>query len=63
MPDKGVIIVEYYWQRKPLPARAPIEMGTHALNTRIGHKTSMVFFKQLRVGDRCWCGLCQYARW
>ncbi len=48
-PDKGVIIVEYYWQPPLNPAR---KRG----RAESGRKTSMIFFKRLRAADPCWCG-------
>ncbi len=46
-PEKGVIVVEYYWQ-KPTPAMAKAGQG--------GTETSMVFFKRILTTDKCWCG-------
>jgi hypothetical protein len=52
-PEKGVIIVEYWWQApnrlntKPRRANAAQELGT---------KTSMIFFKRVLAADKCWCG-------
>jgi SEC-C motif-containing protein len=46
-PEKGVIVVEYYWQR-------PNRLTTHAAPG--GARTSMVYFKRLLASDKCWCG-------
>ncbi|MGE5140717.1 MAG: hypothetical protein ACM3JD_14710 [Rudaea sp.] len=47
-PEKGVIIVEYYWQ-PALAGRPPAEPGA-------GVRSSVVFFKRLLTTGRCWCG-------
>ncbi len=46
-PEKGVIVVEYYWQPPPGQTLAP---------DRSGSKTSFVYFKRMLVADKCWCG-------
>jgi hypothetical protein len=51
-PEKGVIIVEYWWQA---PNR--LHRGTrHADDVPIGTKTSMIFFKRVLASEKCWCG-------
>lgn len=50
-PEKGVIIVEYYWQAHP----SPINQADRK-EPRSGSKTSMAFFKPMRASDECWCG-------
>jgi len=52
-PEKGVIIVEYWWQA-PNRLHAPKKRG--AVPAPHGTKTSMVFFKRILAGDKCWCG-------
>src|SRR5512142_2771546 len=52
-PDKGVIIVEYYWQP---PLTFKTRRARSDKDRPAGRKTSMVFFKRLRVSDSCWCG-------
>lgn len=52
-PEKGVIIVEYWWQT-PNRLNTALHRGS---NTRVlGAKTSMVFFKRVLAADKCWCG-------
>lgn len=52
-PEKGVIIVEYWWQTpNRLNAGARHTSGAHVL----GAKTSMIFFKRVLAADKCWCG-------
>ncbi len=46
-PEKGVVVVEYYWQRPP-PLLAKEGKG--------GSQTSMIFFKRILAADKCWCG-------
>ncbi len=51
-PEKGVIIVEYWWQ-------APNRLNTKLRPTgarMLGAKTSMIFFKRVLASDKCWCG-------
>src|SRR5262245_3040238 len=52
-PEKGVILVEYWWQP---PNR--LNGGTRRSDAgiSIGAKTSMIFFKRILVADKCWCG-------
>jgi SEC-C motif len=50
-PSKGVIIVEYYWQR---PGAAP--SAANRRGRALGAYTSMAFFKRIRASDDCWCG-------
>lgn len=50
IPEKGVIVVEYYWQPRSLESHA--KKGKKASGT----KTSMVYFRPMRASDRCWCG-------
>lgn len=52
-PEKGVIIVEYWWQApNRLNTGARRNSSAHAL----GAKTSMIFFKRVLAADKCWCG-------
>lgn len=51
-PEKGVIIVEYWWQA---PNRLNGARGNIA-GMVIGTKTSMVFFRRVLAADKCWCG-------
>jgi SEC-C motif len=51
-PEKGVIIVEYYWQPTPTSHPAPANRNRE----KVGVKTSMVFFKRILASDKCWCG-------
>ncbi len=46
-PEKGVIVVEYYWQRTPPHLAKPGKGGS---------KTSMIFFRRILASDKCWCG-------
>ncbi len=48
-PEKGVIIVEYYWQ----PAAAG---GRPRAERSAGVRSSVVFFKRMLTTDKCWCG-------
>ena len=52
-PEKGVIIVEYWWQP---PNR--LNGGTRCStdNLSVGAKTSMIFFKRVLASEKCWCG-------
>ena len=50
-PDKGVIIVEYYWQSHVAESSAAKRKGRNS-----GANTSMVFFRRIRASDECWCG-------
>ncbi len=51
-PEKGVIIVEFWWQA---PNR--LQRGTrHVAGMSIGTKTSMIFFKRVLASEKCWCG-------
>lgn len=52
-PEKGVIIVEYWWQA---PNRLNTKKGRGTLHHAQGTKTSMVFFKRVLSADKCWCG-------
>jgi SEC-C motif-containing protein len=50
-PEKGVIIVEYYWQPPTTNPCASKRRGRAG-----GANTSMVFFRRIRASDECWCG-------
>ncbi len=52
-PEKGVIIVEYWWQS---PNRLNTKKNRDAAQHMLGAKTSMVFFKRVLSADKCWCG-------
>lgn len=52
-PEKGVILVEYWWQA-PTRLHAAHRRGTQA--AAVGVKTSMVFFKRILASEKCWCG-------
>lgn len=52
-PEKGVIIVEYWWQA---PNRLNTKKHRNAGHEPHGAKTSMVFFKRVLASDKCWCG-------
>lgn len=51
-PEKGVILVEYWWQA---PNRLNAK-SARASGSAPGAKTSMVFFKRVLAGEKCWCG-------
>jgi hypothetical protein len=55
VPARGVIIVEYYWQR---PIR-PLANVDGLPESGLGHKSSCVFFKPWKISGRCWCGSAQ----
>ncbi len=50
-PEKGVIMVEYYWQPRPGTSPSPGDQ-----DECLGFKTSTAFFKRIRTTDKCWCG-------
>lgn len=52
-PEKGVIIVEYWWQA---PNRLNYKKSRDTSHPARGTKTSMVFFKRVLSADKCWCG-------
>jgi len=52
-PEKGVILVEYWWQA---PNRLNAAYRRAAGEMTIGTKTSMIFFKRILAADKCWCG-------
>ncbi len=52
-PEKGVIIVEYWWQAPNRLNVKPRHGSEHAV---LGAKTSMIFFKRVLASDKCWCG-------
>jgi hypothetical protein len=52
-PEKGVIIVEYWWQA---PNRLNSGNRRTATARALGAKTSMIFFKRVLAADKCWCG-------
>lgn len=52
-PEKGVIIVEYWWQS---PNRLNGGLRRNTAGITVGAKTSMVFFKRILAADKCWCG-------
>jgi hypothetical protein len=52
-PEKGVIMVEYWWQT---PSRLNAKKARGAERETRGAKTSMIFFKRVLSADKCWCG-------
>lgn len=52
-PEKGVIIVEYWWQP---PNRLNGGARRSAPGMSVGAKTSMIFFKRVLASEKCWCG-------
>lgn len=52
-PEKGVIIVEYWWQ-PPNRLNGGTRRSTSSVS--VGAKTSMVFFKRVLASEKCWCG-------
>lgn len=52
-PEKGVIIVEYWWQA---PNRLNGGARQNPAHLTIGTKTSMIFFKRVLASEKCWCG-------
>lgn len=50
-PEKGVIVVEFFWQPSPSLSTRLTKLGNHG-----GGKTSLVFFRRIRTTDVCWCG-------
>ncbi len=52
-PEKGVIIVEYWWQP---PNRLNGGLRRSVANVMVGAKTSMIFFKRVLASEKCWCG-------
>jgi SEC-C motif len=52
-PEKGVIVVEYWWQPSN---RLNMSSKRRDAGTPIGGKTSMVFFKRILASEKCWCG-------
>lgn len=52
-PEKGVIMVEYWWQT---PSRLNAKKARGAEREIRGAKTSMIFFKRVLSADKCWCG-------
>lgn len=52
-PEKGVILVEYWWQP---PNRLNGAARRNAAGLTIGAKTSMIFFKRVLASEKCWCG-------
>lgn len=52
-PEKGVIVVEYWWQA---PNRLNMPRARGSPDAPVGIKTSMVFFKRILAADKCWCG-------
>jgi hypothetical protein len=52
-PEKGVIVVEYWWQP---PSRLNSGGRHRTASPAVGARASMVYFKRLLVGDKCWCG-------
>lgn len=52
-PEKGVILVEYYWQA---PNRLNAAARRNPAGLTIGTKTSMIFFKRVLASEKCWCG-------
>jgi hypothetical protein len=52
-PEKGVIIVEYWWQP---PGRLSASKRSAPQGMVIGTRTSMIFFKRVLAADKCWCG-------
>lgn len=52
-PEKGVIIVEYWWQ-PPNRLNGGTRRSTPGIS--VGAKTSMIFFKRVLASDKCWCG-------
>lgn len=52
-PEKGVIVVEYWWQASNR-LNSPRTRTSHG--APIGTRTSMVFFKRILAADKCWCG-------
>ncbi len=53
VPEKGVILVEYWWQA---PNRLNGGFRHSSANLTVGAKTSMVFFKRVLASEKCWCG-------
>ena len=51
-PEKGVIIVEYWWQ----PPNRLNGARKSAAGMTVGAKTSMIFFKRILASEKCWCG-------
>lgn len=52
-PEKGVIIVEYWWQA---PSRMNGAARRSHAGVMVGAKTSMIFFKRVLASEKCWCG-------
>lgn len=52
-PEKGVIIVEYWWQA---PSRLNGGIRRNAAGIMVGAKTSMIFFQRVLASEKCWCG-------
>lgn len=52
-PEKGVIIVEYWWQA---PSRLNGGVRRSHGGVTVGAKTSMIFFKRVLASEKCWCG-------
>lgn len=52
-PEKGVIVVESWWQP---PSRLHAARRRSTASFPVGAKTSMAFFKRILVADKCWCG-------
>lgn len=52
-PEKGAILVEYWWQA---PSRLHGGHRHAKGELTVGVKTSMVFFKRILAADKCWCG-------
>lgn len=52
-PEKGVIIVEYWWQP---PNRLNGGTPRNIAGIPVGTKTSMIFFKRVLASEKCWCG-------
>lgn len=52
-PEKGVIIVEYWWQAANRLNSSARRGNAHV---DLGTKSSMIFFKRVLAADKCWCG-------
>lgn len=53
-PEKGAILVEYWWQAPNRLNASQVRGGTKTL--QVGTRTSLVFFKRILAADKCWCG-------